>query len=82
MAKTVIVHLANEEPFVGEIDQLPGEHCTNITVLNPRKRDGKPLHYLASGVTSMILPWTRVSFIEVVTTAEERRELVEFFRES
>lgn len=82
MAKTVIVHFANEEPFLAELDQLPGEYSTNVTFANPRKRDGKPLNYLASGVTAMVVPWSRISFLEVVTTQEERRELVEFFREN
>jgi hypothetical protein len=38
------------------------------------------LHYVTEGATSFIFPWTRITFIEIMET-EEEREVVEFFRE-
>jgi hypothetical protein len=32
-------------------------------------------------MSSIIFPWHRISFIEIMASEEERREVVEFFRE-
>ena len=41
MANTVIIHISNEDPIVGELDNLPGASDTLIVVNSPRRRDGK-----------------------------------------
>ena len=79
--RNVIVHLSNEDPFVADVEKLPDGGDTNVTFYNPRMRDGKPLRYVTHGMSSIIFPWHRVSFIEVMASEEERREVVEFFRE-
>lgn len=79
--RNVIVHLSNEDPFVADIDELPADNVTSVAFFNPRMRDGKPLRYVAQGMSSIIFPWHRISFIEVMASEEERREVVEFFRE-
>jgi hypothetical protein len=45
-----------------------------------RKRDGKPVSYLAAGVQAVIYPWHRVTFIEMMPSDEERSQVVDFFR--
>jgi len=79
--RNVIVHLSNEDPFIADIEDLPSPAVTNVAFFNPRTRDGKPLRYVTHGMSSMIFPWHRISFIEVMASEEERREVVEFFRE-
>jgi len=78
--QSILVHIANEEPILGEVDQLPGTTDTIIILKNPRKRDGKDLHYLEPEITTIILPISRASFIEVMTTREED-EIITFVRE-
>ncbi|HPA32575.1 MAG TPA: hypothetical protein PKX41_00815 [Anaerolineaceae bacterium] len=78
--QSILVHIANEEPILGEVDQLPGTTDTIIILKNPRKRDGKDLHYLEPEITTIILPIGRASFIEVMTTREED-EIITFVRE-
>lgn len=80
MAITVIVHIANEEPVLGEIENLPEPNDQVILVNNPRKRDGKELHYIEEEVTMMIVPWHRINFIEVLPSAE-MEEVITFVRE-
>ncbi|MEW6231582.1 MAG: hypothetical protein AB1566_04595 [Chloroflexota bacterium] len=83
MRRTVIVHLIGaEDLMVAELDDLPKPTDMTLTVTNPRKRDGKPLPYVTAGATSLILPWHRISFVEVMMSEAERREAVEFFRET
>ncbi len=79
--RNVIVHLNNEDPFVADMQELPTGNETCVTFYNPRLRDGKPLRYVTQGMSSIIFPWHRVSFVEVMASEEERREVVEFFRE-
>ncbi len=56
MAKTVILHLTGEDPLLAEIDQEPQPGDAFLRVTNMRKRDGKPVPYLASGVQAVIYP--------------------------
>jgi hypothetical protein len=80
MPHTVIVHLHNEDPVVGEIEELPGPNDTIILVTNPRRLDGKDLHYLQADVVSVYWPMVRINFIELVT-AEEEEDIIGFVRE-
>jgi hypothetical protein len=80
MPITVFVHLSGEDPVVGEVDQLPAVTDTIITVNNPRRRDGKDLPYLQGNVVTAIWPMHRVTFIEIMPTAEEE-QLIGFVRE-
>jgi len=77
---TVLIHIANEDPIMGELDQMPGPTDTNFLVKNPRRRDGKDLPNLLSNVTQVIWPVIRVSFIEIVP-GEGEEEIIGFVRE-
>lgn len=72
MPYTVIIHVAGEEAVVGELADLPGPSDTSILVNRVRRRDGKPVHYLAPGVTTVIWPMDRLTFIELVPAREAR----------
>jgi hypothetical protein len=80
MAHTVVIHIPNEDPLVGEIDELPAASDTMITLHNPRRRDGKDLHYLQSDVVTVIWPVAQVTFIEILPTRAEE-EIIGFVRE-
>ncbi|MCX8024961.1 MAG: hypothetical protein N3A60_07140 [Thermanaerothrix sp.] len=77
---SVIIHLNNEDPVLGEVDSLPSPTDYLIIVKNPRKRDGKDLHYIEANVTTVIWPVSRINFIEVLPAAEEE-EVISFIRE-
>jgi len=77
---SVLVHLQNEDPVLGEMDSLPGLSDTLIIVKNPRRRDGKDLHYLEPNVSNVMWPVSRVNFIEIIPTSEEE-EIISFIRE-
>jgi len=79
---TVIIHLVGGEDHVyAEMHEIPkpGDNC--LVVYNPRRYDGKSLHFVTQGVNQLIFPWHRVSFVEVVTGERERAKVIEFFRE-
>ncbi len=77
---TVLVHIANEDPILGEVDELPAPTDQTILVKNPRRRDGKDLHYLMANVTQVIWPILRISFIEIVP-GDEEEQIIGFVRE-
>jgi hypothetical protein len=80
MTITIILHIQNEEAVVGEIDELPGPADTIICLTNPRRIDGKDLHYLSENVVNVMWPLHRVTFIEVMPSKEEE-EIFGFVRE-
>jgi len=47
---------------------------------NPRRLDGKDLHYLSEGVVTVYWPISRINFIEVIR-GEEEEDLIGFVRE-
>ncbi len=77
---SLLLHLPNEEPIVGEVDELPSPQDTMIILKNPRRRDGKDVHYIEPEVTVVIFPVARVTLIEVLPSAEEE-EIIGFVRE-
>lgn len=77
---TVILHIANEDAVVGEVEELPQKNDTLIFVKNPRRKDGKDLNYLEQNVTQVIWPIHKLNLIEVVPGAEEE-EIISFVRE-
>lgn len=80
MARTVIVHIVGEDPVIAEIDQEPQPSDNFIHITNMRKRDGKEVHYLSPGVQSVMFPWSRITFLEIMVDEEERGKVIDFFR--
>jgi hypothetical protein len=81
MTQKVIVHLLNEDPIVAEVERLPEPEDTSIKVLDPRREDGKPIHYLRDGSTAVIFPMHRVSSLEIFAEERAPEEEVTFYRE-
>jgi len=80
MAYSIILHLAGEPSVVGEIEELPKNNDTIITVSNPRLRDGKDVHYIEPNVTKVIWPLNKVALIEILES-EDEEGLIGFVRE-
>lgn len=80
MAYSIILHIAGEPSVVGEVDELPKNTDTIITVNNPRLRDGKDVHYIEPNVTKVIWPLVRITLIEIIES-EEEENLIGFVRE-
>ena len=81
MAVQVVVHLPNEDPIVAEMDEFPDPKDNFIVVQNPRRRDGKALNYITDGATTLMFPWSRITFLEVIGGGTARDRIVGFFRE-
>ncbi len=80
MSYTLIVHISNADPIVGEVDELPKPIDNLVVIHEPRQRDGKEVPYIDRESMIAIFPIHRISFIEVVTPREEE-EIIGFVRE-
>ena len=80
MPYTMVVHLLNAEPLIGESDELPTTTDTMVVIKNPRRLDGKDLHFLSDNVLTVYWPLDRVNFIEIISE-EEAEAIIGFVRE-
>ena len=80
MTYTVILHILNSDPVVGEIDDLPNPSDSIIILSNPRMRDGKDVPYLAENAETVLWPVDTLNFVEVLAGKEEE-EIIGFVRE-
>jgi hypothetical protein len=80
MAKTIILHIMGEDPILADLEQDPVPSDNFIRVSNLRKKDGKDVPYIAGGVQSVIFPWHRITFVEIMPSEEERGQVIDFFR--
>lgn len=68
---TVLIHISNEEPILGEMEMLPEPSDLLLRVIHPRKKDGKDLPYLQPNVMEVIWPVQRITFIEIMPSEDE-----------
>jgi hypothetical protein len=81
MARTVIIHLLNQDPIVADMDKLPEEGSAFVSFSNPRMRDEKNVGWATPGARSFLFPWARINFIEVMTSKEEESSVIKPFRD-
>jgi hypothetical protein len=77
---TLLIHIMNEDPVMGEVEEMPSLTDNLLYLKNPRRRDGKDLPYLEQNVTHVIWPMSRINYIEIIPGAEEE-EIISFVRE-
>jgi len=77
---SVIVHIASEDAIVCELEEMPDVTGIYLVLHNPRRRDGKDVHYLDEDVTTMLVPWWRINFIQMMPSAGEE-DIIGFVRE-
>jgi len=77
---SVTVHISNEDPVVCELEEMPDRSTLFLVLQNPRRRDGKDVHYLDEDVTTIMIPWHRINFVQVMPSAETV-EVIGFVRE-
>lgn len=81
MAQRVILHLADEDPIVAELERVPDPGDTYVRVLDPRREDGKPIHYLKEASAAVLFPMHRLSSIEILAEEMAKEEEITFYRQ-
>ena len=67
------VHIANDDPVVLDVEELPKPDDQFVMGMNPQRRDGKDVPYVLPEVTTIILPMWRISLIQLLPSAEEEQ---------
>ncbi len=80
MRHTVLIHIQNEEPVVGDIDRLPEPGDQVLVVHNLRYRDGRDISYILPETDTVVYPWQRIHCLEILPS-EAEEEVVSFIRE-
>ena len=78
---TLLLHIANAEPVKVEVDEMPDPSDTVIICRNPRERNDKEYVGIDEGVTTVIFPWWRINYVEVIPGSEDEMEFPGLFRE-
>jgi hypothetical protein len=76
----IILHIQNQDPVLGDVDELPTTTDTLLIVHNPRKVDGKDLTNISENVVTVMWPVDRLNFIEILGGGEED-QIIGFVRE-
>jgi hypothetical protein len=80
-AMKVILHVAGEDPVLGELEAEPQTTDNFIKLTNLRRVDGKDIAYLTEGVDTVIFPWNRVTFLEFLPGGSDSdKKVIGFFR--
>ncbi len=77
---TLLLHIANQEPVKVEVDELPKPTDVVIIGKNPRERNDKEFPWVEDGVTTVIFPWWRINYVQVLPSQDEDLEFPLPFR--
>jgi hypothetical protein len=80
MSYRLQIHIANDDPIVVDVDELPNPSDQFLIGTNPQRRDGKEVQYILREVNQIILPLWRVNFIQILPSDMEE-DVQTFVRE-
>jgi hypothetical protein len=78
---TLLVHINNADPVKVDVEELPKPTDNAIIGKNPRERTDKEVTWIEEGVTTIMFPWWRITFVEVLPSPEEEVEFPLPFRQ-
>lgn len=77
---TLLVHINNADPIKCDVDDLPKPNDNVFVGKNVREKGDKDLDFLEEGVSTLIIPWWRITFIEVLPSPADADEFPLPFR--
>jgi hypothetical protein len=77
---TLQIHIANSEPIKLDVEEMPSMSDIAIIGMNPRDRTNKEVNWVDDGVTTVIIPWSRINYIQVMPDAGAEEEFPMPFR--
>ncbi len=78
--KTLLLHITNSEPVKIDVEELPNPTDVMIVGRNPRDRKDKEVEWLDEGVTTVIFPWSRINFIQIMPDRDAADEFPQLWR--
>lgn len=77
---TLLLHMTNAEPIKVDVDDLPHPSDTVIVCRNPRDRKDREVDWIDEGVTTVLLPWSRINLIQVMPDRDAKAEFPQLWR--
>lgn len=78
---SILVHISNAEPVKLDVDEMPKPTDNCVVGRNPRERSDKELIWIDEGVTTVIFPWHRINYIQVLPSGEESLDFPLLYRD-
>ena len=77
---TLQIHIANSEPIKLDVEEMPS--MTDIAIIgsNPRDRQEREVNWVDDGVSTVIIPWSRINYIQILPSEDEEEEFPLPFR--
>jgi hypothetical protein len=76
----ILVHMANSEPVKVDVDDMPDPTDTLLICRNPRDRGDREVAWIDEGVSTIVLPWWRINYIQVLPSEDDEPEFPMLFR--
>ncbi|MEL6148029.1 MAG: hypothetical protein AAFV33_20725 [Chloroflexota bacterium] len=77
---TIVLHVANSTPVKVDVEEIPNPNDQAIVGMNPRERNDKEFPWVDEGVTTVIFPWWRINYVQVLPDPSEDVDFPELFR--
>jgi hypothetical protein len=77
---TLQVHIANGEPIKLDVEEMPSMSDIAIVGSNPRDRQEREVSWIDDGVSTVIIPWSRINYIQIMPSEDEETEFPLPFR--
>ena len=78
--KTIVLHIANSSPVKVDVEDIPNPNDQAVIGMNPRERNDKEFPWVDEGVTTVIFPWWRINYIQVLPDPMEEQDFPELYR--
>ena len=77
---TLQIHVVGEEPVKLDVEEMPKMSDIAIIGSNPRDRQDREIRWVDDGVTTVIIPWWRINFIQILPDQDAEEEFPLPFR--
>jgi hypothetical protein len=76
----LLLHLANSDAVKVDCEDMPNPSDQFVAGRNPRDKADKEVTWLEDGVTTVLFPWWRITFVEILPSEEDEAEFPLPFR--
>lgn len=69
MIRNVVIHIANEQPLLADLYEMPAATDISLVCTNVRMLDGKKPLFIDHASSTFVFPYLHIRFIEIVPGA-------------
>ncbi len=77
---TLLIHVQNQESFKLDVEEMPSVTDYALVGRNPRERTDREANWIEEGVTTIVVPWWRITLVEILPSESDAGEFPLPFR--